>query len=452
MIVGRRGQRSEDDVISLRCGTASLAISNYFLQSHFTQRAPRPNETLLHYSTTYDRTDSYPTQLINPKMMKLLIVLASLVAIVHAACPHSCSGHGTCGVDEVCTCYPGWGMMGQAGGDCSDRFCPYELAWVDEPDSNGRRHKYVECAGKGTCNRANGECVCFPGYEGKACARQSCPDDCSGHGTCEYMRDLTYGIVYNEYHDGSSLGLSGLGSGAKKLDGHSFGMDRARACVCDPGWTGLNCADRMCPYGNDILDVIPGYDETSTLGLPGHGNEVPQVQTVTLYDADSDNSNFNGQSFAIRFTSKLNETYVTQPIAWSTVDATLKSYIESALVSLPNKVIDEVSVEVDSSVGVNGVVIDVSFIGMANQGKQHKLEVLSDACNVPGCTPMRTGLLNLRSHSDTTLSTVEITTPGSHNSYECGRRGRCDRTTGLCTCFAGFTGETCSILTALVTA
>jgi len=339
-------------------------------------------------------------------------------------------------------------MEGQAGGDCSDRFCPYELAWVDSPDKFGRRHKYHECSGKGMCDRKTGECECFQGYEGKSCARHSCPNHCSGHGTCEYMKDLTYGVVYNDYHDGSSLELSGLGAGAKTFDNNAFDMNRARACVCDPLWTGLDCQQRMCPFGNDVLDVMPGFDETSTLGLPGYGNEVAQVQTITLYDTDLDNSNFASKSFALRFTSKLNETYVTKPIAWSTDDATLQAYIEASLVGLPNKVIDDVSVSVDSSIDVNGVVIDVAFTGMATQGKQHKLEVLADKCE-EGCSPRLSGLTNLRAHSSTTLSTTEISTVGSHQSYECGRRGKCNRADGLCECFAGFTGEACGIITSL---
>ena len=99
-----------------------------------------------------------------------------------------------------CTCYPGWGSNGNAGGDCSERFCPFELSWVDGPSRAGGRHQYFECANKGLCNRVTGECNCFAGYEGKACGRQSCPEDCSGHGTCEYMKDLAFGIVYNEYN------------------------------------------------------------------------------------------------------------------------------------------------------------------------------------------------------------------------------------------------------------
>ena len=270
------------------------------------------------------------------------------------------------------------------------------------------------------------------------------------------MRDLQFGIVYNEYYDGSSLALSGLGAGGMTFSQeYSWDSDRARMCVCDAGWMGLSCEERMCPYGNDVMDVIPGFDEHATLGLDGvtpglvgYGNEVAQTQTVTLYDADLDNLNFAGQTFAMKFTSKLNETFVTQPIMWDTDDTVLAEYIEIALEKLPNRVIDDVGVTVDSSSGIAGVVIDVSFLGHFVQGKQHKLEVLTKQCE-EGCTPRITGLANLRSFSDTTLSTVEISTIGSHQSFECGRRGKCNRQKGICECFLGYTGSTCGTLTML---
>jgi len=383
-------------------------------------------------------------------MLKFALTSLALISSVEGACPNSCSGHGTCGVDEVCTCYPGWGMVGKAGGDCSDRFCPYELAWADGPSEDGLTHKYAECSGKGLCDRNLGTCECFPGYEGSACQRQACPNDCSGHGTCEYMNELTYGVVYNQYFDGTTSDLASLGTGGKLFDNYSWDKDRARACVCDGGFTGIDCSTRMCAYGNDVMDVIPGYNENSGSGLPGHGNEVAQVQRITLYDGSSpkDNSNFAGQTFALRFTSKKNETFATQPIAWSTVDTTLEDSIEKALKNLPNKVIDNVEVDVDLT--GTGVLIDVTFTGNFVQGDQHLLEVLTKECTI-GCTPSITGLTNILTFpSVTSLSSVSVETPGSHNSYECGRRGKCNYDTGLCDCFAGFTGETCSIMTALV--
>jgi len=342
-------------------------------------------------------------------------------------------------------------MNGKSGGDCSDRFCPYELAWVDSPDSLGGRQHYAECANKGYCNRESGECVCSEGYEGKACGRQTCPNNCSGHGTCEYMKDLTYGIVRNDYFDGSDLSLSSLGEGGKSFTDNSWYTDRARKCVCDGGWTGISCELRMCPMGNDIMDVIPTFDENSMVGI--HGNEVAQVQKITLYDGSTppDNDNFADKSFALQFTSKLNETFVTQPIKFLNPldDADMEVDIEEALEKLPNKVIDDVDVSVDSTTDASGITIQVTFKGNAVHGKQHTLEVLAEKCE-EGCTPRITGLTNIRTYSTTAMSKVEIMTPGSFNSYECGRRGKCDWQTGICHCFEGFTGETCSVLTALV--
>lgn len=245
------------------------------------------------------------------------------------------------------------------------------------------------------------------------------------------MKDIKFGNTYNEYYDGSSLEYSGLGAGGIAIKDYEWDSDRARACVCDPGWTGLACDKRMCPWGQDPMDVIPA----------GYGSEVDQVQTITLYDANDLNSNFAGQSFALQFTSVLNETFVTQPILWAS-DLVLEGYIEEALSRLPNKVIDEVTVSVDSTNDLNGVVIHVTFSGNTVGGKQHKIEVLTKPCQ-DGCTPKITGLTNLRTFHSTSLSTVQVTTTGSHEAYECSRRGKC--VDGLCSCFEGFGGDSCQV-------
>jgi hypothetical protein len=78
------------------------------------------------------------------------VFLASLITTAQSRCDNSCSGHGTCDIRSLCTCYDNWGLgLSHDSGDCSQRICPYEFAWVDTPDKYGRHHKYAECAAKG---------------------------------------------------------------------------------------------------------------------------------------------------------------------------------------------------------------------------------------------------------------------------------------------------------------
>ena len=117
-------------------------------------------------------------------LFQIFCVLSIFIASTNASCDNQCSGHGNCMTDDICACYDNYGVgYAHDSGDCSDRVCPYELAWADKPDVNGVFHKYAECAGRGICDRTLGECTCFEGYEGKGCQRSTCPNDCSGHGT-----------------------------------------------------------------------------------------------------------------------------------------------------------------------------------------------------------------------------------------------------------------------------
>ena len=45
--------------------------------------------------------------------------------------------------------------------------------------------------------------------------------------------------------------------------------------------------------------------------------------------------------------------------------------------------------------------------------------------------------------SDRAWSDVPISATQAHSVQECSNRGTCDRSTGLCTCFDGFTGTAC---------
>ena len=135
-------------------------------------------------------------------LLLLFLLITCLLKLIKSSCDNACSGHGICLDNGVCECFQGWGVgLSYDSGDCSQRICPYEFAWVDSPDRIGDHHKYVECSAKGICNRDTGECECFPGYEGKACSRTTCPNKCSGHGQCIYLAEQPFKSVIGDYYN-----------------------------------------------------------------------------------------------------------------------------------------------------------------------------------------------------------------------------------------------------------
>lgn len=353
--------------------------------------------------------------------------------LVHGACDNQCSGHGSCETDDVCNCYDNWGLgLAHDTGDCSDRICPFEIAWVETPNIDGKFHHYAECAGRGICDRSSGLCECFDGYEGKACQRTTCPNDCSGHGTCEYIEDLPYGVVWNQYDTDHFY------NDPKTFSYYRWDSRKIRGCLCDAQYADVDCSKRMCPYGNDILAV---HDNV----LNSANN---QKQRIRFEVNPFTNAAMQGKSFALTFTSKLNESFTTYPLNFDYDNqADFVVDVRLALVSLPNKIIDdcEVSVQEDDTDTFD---IVIEFSGDAVQGTQHLLTVEAYEC-ADGCTPKITGL-PVDTKVDTDPSTVSQTQESELNSYECGRRGKCDYSTGLCQCFEGYTGENCNTQTTLV--
>jgi hypothetical protein len=236
--------------------------------------------------------------------------------------------------------------------DCSERACPFGLAHVDTPkgdlDSSGgalsgpdslvvknsdlypygttesfpattdsrgdvltnTAHYYMECSNKGICDRSTGLCECFAGYEGSSCQRASCPSNtdgvCSGHGTCQTVKelaDLDYGNYYELWDKDSTMG-----------------------CKCDPGYYGPDCSQRECKFGFDPL-YNDGYathryaNWTYVIYTLAPGVTVTGNYSIVFYDAHG-------------------EDWQTDPID---IAATCADVI-SALESIPNDVIPSSSV------------------------------------------------------------------------------------------------------------
>jgi len=100
------------------------------------------------------------------RVVFVLAFLAMLSIAVNAYCPNLCSGHGSCGSNDKCTCYTqkgtasGYDGGGVAvaraawtGADCSLRTCPVAVSWVG-----------ATAPGAGTNNRAGIKAAATSGH------------------------------------------------------------------------------------------------------------------------------------------------------------------------------------------------------------------------------------------------------------------------------------------------
>lgn len=167
----------------------------------------------------------------------------------NGVCENQCSGHGECLFNYNCKCYNGLdGEPEWTGPDCSLRTCPKGLAWVGFVVSANDLHPWVECSNKGICDRKKGMCECFDGYDGLACQRTVCPEQCNYRGACFPEKILAdkAGRIYTAPWDA----LKSVG------------------CLCDVGYRGSACELQECPSGPDPLD---GFGNESGRDCSGRG-------------------------------------------------------------------------------------------------------------------------------------------------------------------------------------
>lgn len=334
------------------------------------------------------------------RSMMALLAVAALVFLsqaltVQAACPNSCSGHGSCGADEVCSCYPNW-----QGGDCSKRTCPFVKSWADILDSSvtdRAAHYYAECGNKGVCDRQTGQCLCEDGFEGEGCDRMSCNGgaNCNGHGTCEQMSSVNSGYAL-------------------------WDASKVQVCQCDPGYEGHDCSMRKCKLGDDPMSL---YAAGSA--------EVDEEQTITI----GSSATFTAAgAFVLGFTDWRGEEWITRPIDVDTISVIA---IREALLTLPQRAIDDVTVTITTDT-TSSIVFVVTFTSSETPGNQPALNVYTDGCVLHGCQPYYAGVAG-----GTITTTVVETTAGTSERAVCSSRGHCDSETGICKCFSGFYGVRC---------
>lgn len=425
--------------------------------------------------------------------MKLFVALATLIGFVSAGCPNGCSGRGSCGTSDVCSCYKGF-----FGGDCSYRYCPVGPSWTVTPieklmddrysewitlrtpggfvgknkyDPNANYplvnadfeatfqllypkrpnfNMYTECSSRGTCDYATGECKCFDGFSGRGCRRTTCPNGCSGHGRCRDNRDQNPKQYYSFNYPNDQM----------------WDQKRTQTCECDRGFTGYDCNSRICPFGDD---------PTSDCGE----NSAGDVQLIASRSVTG-----GKKYFALTFTDMFGGEFTTRPIldqAESCPKGSPCPEIQYALMDLPNAAIPEVEIDTIDTVAKTGkttTLYSVQFTDSSNSGKQNTLRcnIVSnndvagaqpkfagvDACDVfnvggpewfDGSGEAITLDLAGAGYPEYTAARTKASILGATNTatsattYEdfqpCASKGDCDGSTGTCTCNSGHYGEAC---------
>ena len=166
-----------------------------------------------------------------------------------AICPNQCNNQGTCDVYDRCSCFKSADNEAIfTGADCSLRTCPKGVSWIGSVVASNNVHPMSECSNKGLCDRRTGYCACFENYEGIACERTVCPNDCSMHGECYTQKQLA--------------------SEAKRVYASPWDANKHVGCVCDAGYRGYDCSRIECPSGSDPL---LGYGNEAGRECSGRG-------------------------------------------------------------------------------------------------------------------------------------------------------------------------------------
>lgn len=196
--------------------------------------------------------------------LSYVLTCACLIQLVYPSCSELgyCNGNGIC-KQSHCECFEGWGantdITKYRSPDCSARTCPSDISWGDVPSYTGDNHRIAECSDKGTCNRVTGKCKCSEGFEGAACQRLKCLNNCSGHGRCMTLERLAseptaFPLSDPSTYEGSNVRIAAYISFNTNIIKHQFPIylffftflcckstaawdsRKIVACLCESSW------------------------------------------------------------------------------------------------------------------------------------------------------------------------------------------------------------------------
>jgi hypothetical protein len=211
----------------------------------------------------------------------------------------------------------------------------------------------------------------------------TCPNDCSGHGLCRTVREIAV-RAYNKKFVESVAGLNVYSGITSPYEYRLWDADQNSACVCDVGYSGIDCSLRECPKGDDPLTTTKAtcgglecQDEVQSFSVDGS-----QITPGTYYLIVKD---FDGVTFKTQEIKLYTDS--TNDADWAAHKLANENAVKTALESLPNNVTG--SVEVTSKATGYGS-------GGATAKDQYRVSVtfVGKSGNVPEMTLGWTGTSN----------------------------------------------------------
>ncbi|KAH8065982.1 hypothetical protein JL722_374 [Aureococcus anophagefferens] len=167
--------------------------------------------------------------------------------------------------------------------------------------------------------------------------RRDAPERLLGHGACTYAEDAPFGTVWGDYYTAKSNSSRASARTCHASAGAAWDSGKVKLCVCEPGYTDIDCSRRMCPKGNDVLDerlnlVTALKYQVQNVALIAAGETGdgitynPPARSATAASATAPTAaeqrqlgpglllDFLNKSFALTFTSKMNQSYTTKPL------------------------------------------------------------------------------------------------------------------------------------------
>lgn len=189
-----------------------------------------------------------------------------------------------------------------------------------------------------------------------------CPNACSDHGKCRSLEEVF--LPYKDVFPPPAI-LS------------SWERHRIMTCVCDAPFTGPDCSQRLCPFGDDPL--------SSDGQMPA-----VQIQRLTLEFEDLPVPPRSDGELALIHKTPQGGTYSTESINAIFNPASAPSQIKRALEALPDFSVPLVQVEShpDNDLSTRSRKYDIRFSHPRNAGRQKLLQCVRNlGCDQPGCQP-----------------------------------------------------------------